>query len=145
MSFNQINLVIPGTPKAKQRSRRGAFGNWYNPQEKEMNALKFIIRDQLPVDFVILEKNIPVVANINFFFEPVRNEETKNFLDLIINDNYPYIKKPDIDNCIKYVMDVLSKIVFYDDNQIYSGVFNKYYSLNPRTEIEILWQKNKQN
>ena len=87
----------------------------------------------MPDDFKIVPKEIPVELELSFMFNPVDSEKKVKELD-------PYIKKPDVDNLEKLVFDVLSKIVFYDDNQVSKNVSEKYYTLgDPRTEIIIKW------
>ena len=45
--------------------------------------------------------------------------------------------RPDIDNYIKFVMDSLHDVI-YDDDKVVTGVIaHKYYSENPRTELNI--------
>lgn len=134
--MNILYFTIPGKPKAKQRSRKGKHGNWYNPQEDEMGAVKKIITSQLPDNFKMIEKKIPIEINCLFLFNPVKSEKN------IINSQ-EYCKKPDRDNCDKFLLDCMSKIVFYDDNQVWSGRVEKRYTLdNARTEVEVKWQQN---
>ena len=45
--------------------------------------------------------------------------------------------KPDIDNYTKGILDSLNGICWIDDSQIVSLIANKYYSDEPRVEIEI--------
>ncbi len=47
------------------------------------------------------------------------------------------IVKPDIDNYTKGILDSLNGIVWKDDSQVVSLIANKYYSDNPRVEIQI--------
>lgn len=136
---SMINLIISGQPQAKQRSRKGGAGNWYNPQEDGMNTVKRLIKDQLTEDFITIPKNIPVAVNVYWFIMPSKTMATKKFIDLIKNDDIPHLIKPDIDNLKKYILDCMSKIVFQDDCQVWTELNNKYWSNNPRTEIEIIW------
>jgi len=48
-----------------------------------------------------------------------------------------HVKKPDVDNLIKLYLDVLSGIVFEDDNCVAIGSAIKVYSVNPRVEMFI--------
>jgi Holliday junction resolvase RusA-like endonuclease len=48
-----------------------------------------------------------------------------------------FIKRPDIDNVLKSVLDALNQVVYQDDNQVYSITCAKYYSYRPRTIIRI--------
>lgn len=45
--------------------------------------------------------------------------------------------KPDIDNYEKSLYDSMSGVVFKDDGQIAMHDVGKFYSLNPRIEVEI--------
>ena len=47
------------------------------------------------------------------------------------------IKKPDVDNYIKSTLDGLNGILWRDDAQIVDLNTHKYYSENPRIEIEL--------
>lgn len=138
-SNNILYLTIAGQPQAKQRSRKGKHGNWYNPQSEEMDIVKRHIKDQLPSEFILIDKKIPVILNATFFIEPSKSMATKKFIDLIKNEDIPHIIKPDRDNLDKYIMDCMSDIIFHDDCQVYSGELNKVWSMNPRTEIEVIY------
>lgn len=141
MSVNNIlNIIIPGQPQAKQRSRKGAHGNWYNPQEKEEHETKKEIKKQLSENFVIIPSGIPVRCNMTFFFQlPKSILQSKKKLVMYAEDDIPCLNKKDIDNCHKFFMDSMNEIIWHDDNQVYSSLIEKYYSEKPRTEIEIIW------
>jgi Holliday junction resolvase RusA-like endonuclease len=47
------------------------------------------------------------------------------------------ITKPDADNYLKSVKDALNGIIWRDDSQIVRVVVEKYYSINPRIEIDV--------
>ena len=136
---NFLNITLPGQPTAKQRSRKGWQGHWYNPNADDMMKTKRVISEQLPDGFRTIDSKIPVIVNVTFFFKPSKGESTKKFIKEVEHDLVPHLKKPDRDNSDKYILDCLSKIVLHDDNQIYGGTIFKYYSNNPRTEIEIRW------
>ncbi|KIN37582.1 hypothetical protein B4070_2540 [Bacillus subtilis] len=46
-------------------------------------------------------------------------------------------KKPDVDNYIKGIKDGLNKVIWHDDSQIVDLHVSKYYSQNPRIEIQV--------
>lgn len=48
-----------------------------------------------------------------------------------------HVKKPDVDNLIKLYLDVLTGIVWDDDNCVALGSAVKVYSNSPKTEIII--------
>jgi Holliday junction resolvase RusA-like endonuclease len=140
--LNILKIIIPGQPKGKTAAR--AFYNkkkeklqFYNPSSVKMDIIKRIVKEQLPEDFVMPLAGVPVWCSCLCFFEPNKTEQkNKKFMKSIENEDIPYIRKPDRDNITK-LMDSLSKILYYDDNQIYDGPIGKYYSTNPRIEIEL--------
>ncbi len=48
-----------------------------------------------------------------------------------------HTKRPDLDNCVKFVKDCLNGIVWWDDSQVYEVHAKKIYDENPRTYIII--------
>lgn len=46
-------------------------------------------------------------------------------------------KKPDWDNIGKIITDALNKVAYEDDKQVVSCVVEKYYSKEPRLQVEI--------
>ena len=47
------------------------------------------------------------------------------------------VKKPDADNIIKVVADSLNKVAYRDDADIVRVALEKFYSWQPRIEVEI--------
>lgn len=137
---NILRITLPDKPMAKQRSRNRADGKGhYNPQSLEMRITKQFIKNQVPLNFKMIEKNIPIVINITWFIKPSKTASTKKFIDLIKNEDIPHLIKPDRDNLDKYVLDCMTGIVFADDCQVYDGRISKYWSVYPRTEIEVIF------
>ena len=143
MPSNSITIVVPYQSQGKASSRKGKYGNWYNPSSDFMNMVARIVKQNLPSGNQFpLHKSVPVALSVDFFFKPTKSETTKKFLENIQNDDYPYIKKPDLSNLMKAIEDSMNKIVYKDDNQIYNYTnVSKFYSTNPRTEITISWGK----
>ena len=48
------------------------------------------------------------------------------------------VKKPDLDNCVKFVLDCLSRGLFWQDDCQVVGIYaSKYYRQNPCTYVSI--------
>jgi len=130
---NFLNINIPGKPIGKQRARKGKYGTWYNPQSDLVAITKNIIKNQLPENFKYISKNVPVIINICFYFKPTKSQKKIQNFD-------PYLKKCDVDNLSKFYLDCMSKLVFYDDNQVFSQkLLKQYYLPKEYTLIEIIW------
>lgn len=134
-----MNFTVFGDPKAKGRprfARRGAFISTYT----DKNTLAY----ESLVKFAYLEScgNCPqmleggVSMRIDAFFS-IPKSTSKKKAKLMQDGDIKHIKKPDIDNLCKSILDGLNKVAFKDDSQIVSLVANKYYSDTPRVEITI--------
>ena len=77
-------------------------------------------------------------ARLRFYIKPPQYlSKVKKYHQDLIDEVIPVDKKPDIDNYEKALYDSMSGIVFKDDGQIALHDVGKFYSLNPRIEIEI--------
>ena len=55
----------------------------------------------------------------------------------MLNNNISPVKKPDIDNIAKIILDALNKLAFNDDNQIIKLSIEKVYSEEEKVYIKI--------
>lgn len=62
---------------------------------------------------------------------------SKSERTIALKGNLKHVKKPDVDNLVKLYLDVLSGLVFEDDNCVSLGTCIKVYSDNPKTIIYI--------
>lgn len=133
INVETITFTIPGKPVPKGRPRF-ARGFVYTPVKtrnyETLMAIKAkeAMRGRKPFEgaLVLIMKvfrNIPVA----FGKKKTIDAEAKKILP---------ITKSDLDNHIKCV-DALNGICFKDDSQIVTIIASKYYSTNPRMEIEI--------
>lgn len=130
-----IHIILPGDPIAKMRpriTRKGA----YDPQHSIKHAAKFQVLSQvnrLPVPYASC---VPIEIEIDFYFSVPKGKENLHQWDLLY-----HISKPDYDNCEKWILDVMSGIVYEDDRQVFRCTTKKHYDENPRTEIYIVPKK----
>ena len=88
------------------------------------------------------EKLIDQAIQVDLFFympRPKMHYGTGRNAD-IIKDRYAnifHIKKPDIDNLSKLVMDALTGVIWTDDSIVCKGFTEKVYDRKPRVEIKI--------
>ncbi len=128
-------ITIPGTPVAKGRPRIGKYGT-YTPKKTAMfesyagycwaaeyGHLKPI---ESPLDVSIV------------FYMPIPKSITKKAKEAIEQGKTKHIKKPDLDNMAKAVLDALNGLAYKDDSQIVSLTLYKTYSEQPRTEVKIM-------
>ena len=135
-----MKFTIWGKPKAKGRPRLSTFGGFaraYTPKDtiEYENLIKLSYfqasEAQEKIDY---EK--PVILQVKAFYEIPKSTSKKKRGQMLNGKNRPCIK-PDIDNCVKAVLDALNKIAFKDDTQVIELYATKYYDEQPRVEVEI--------
>ena len=125
-------IIINKDPVACTRPRVTRFGVYY---PKKYQEYKDYLKDYLiSLNLKKLEDNA-LYLNIIFNIQIPNSMSKKKKQELI--GKY-VIKKPDIDNYLKSIMDGMNGIIYKDDNQIASiNIIKKYVIDNPNSEIEI--------
>lgn len=77
-----------------------------------------------------------IAVTIKAYFGIPKNA-TKKQKEEMLNNNISPIKKPDIDNIAKIILDALNKLAFNDDNQIIKLSIEKIYSEEEKVYIKI--------
>ena len=135
-----MKLVLNIEPKPQSRprfARRGSFTTTY--EDKDMkpwrNHCQLLIAKQY-AGKSMLEGALR--ARLRFYIKPPQYiSKVKKNQQALLDEVMPVDKKPDIDNYEKALYDSMSGIVFKDDGQIAMHDVGKFYSLNPRIEVEI--------
>ena len=119
-----IEITIPGQPIAWERARRNG-NRYFDIQKKKKLDVGWIVRSQYkgkPLEG-------PLIMNLWSYLE---KPPTTKFEDV------PY-GKPDCDNLEKFVLDVLTGIIYKDDCQIVDVNKKKRWAvgIEPQTIIQI--------
>ncbi len=138
-----ILLELLGAPIPLCRPRackRGGFIHMYDCQKTEKERIQWQVRS------LYKEKPMLLPLEIDFVFAmPIPKATSKiNHRYMIQGDIHP-MKKPDLDNLIKFILDCLNGILFHDDSQVQIIHARKVYSDSPRTIIRAtcIEEKNK--
>jgi Holliday junction resolvase RusA-like endonuclease len=114
------DIFIQGQPKAQPRTRKGKYGNIYNPDAAD--GWKKTIQGY----FLQKRKDTilgPVSLDVDFFFYSEKHKEG------------PHTIKPDIDNLMKAVMDSIKDIAIYkDDCQVCIKEVTKFWTNDKERE-----------
>ncbi|MFR7590254.1 MAG: RusA family crossover junction endodeoxyribonuclease [Longibaculum sp.] len=134
-----MEFIIYGEPKAKGRPRfvnRGKFVSTYTPKEtlNYENLVKISFDSQIEDKYVIQGE---IKATIKAFFSIPKSTSKKKEKSMLEGNIKP-TKKPDCDNIAKTILDALNGIAYRDDSQIVELNVEKYYSHEPRVEVEVL-------
>lgn len=116
-----------GEIKGKDRPRVNTYsGSIYTPNKTKdyENLIRQYFQVKYP-GFKQLEGRISV--KIEAYFK-VPKRITKKELAQIEGKTLSPIKKPDIDNIVKIILDAMNKVLFKDDNQITKLEVEKFYT-----------------
>lgn len=132
-----MKYVLNIAPKPQSRPR---FGNGRAYEETSMKQWKkhaaYLMKSKRPKK---IEKGAIYLGLTFYIYPPKRISKIDNKKPLpneIIETIY-VDKKPDLDNYVKAIQDAANDILYKDDGQIAVSSTQKFYSLNPRIEIEI--------
>ena len=135
-----MKLILEIEPKPQSRSRFARRGNFTTTYEdKGMKAWRshcgLLVAKQYTAK-PMLEGALR--AKVRFYIKsPQYISKVEKNQQALLNEVIPVDKKPDIDNYEKALYDSMSGIVFKDDGQIALHDVGKFYSLNPRIEVEV--------
>ena len=134
----KLTLNIEPKPQSRPRfARRGSFTTTYEDKGMKSwrNHYQLLIANQY-IGQPILEGALR--AKLRFYIKPPQYiSKIKKNQQALLDEIIPVGKKPDIDNYEKALYDSMSGIVFQDDGQIALHDVGKFYSLNPRIEVEV--------
>ena len=128
-----MRLIIDGKPEPQLRPR--ISGNrMYDPKKTKdyKSYVSLMARKQYKGEMLIS----PLSVEMDIYRQipkSVSKKRRKLKDDKLIRP----VVKPDVDNYTKGILDALNGIVYKDDSQVVDLTARKYYSENPRVEINI--------
>ena len=130
-----IKFTIIGKPKALKRHRPSARGGYYDPSSKDKKDIMLQIAKFKPKIPLLGD----IILSIRFTMPyPKKYYRTGKYSHLL-KDNAPkhHSIKPDLDNLVKLISDVLQPDFYVDDSQICQIYAEKMYGKQPNTAIII--------
>lgn len=125
-----MKLTISGQPYSQKRHRTAKSGHRYDPSYKDKKAIqKALLPIKPPKPLTGMLR-----VNISAYFQTPKSWSKKKQDEV---EGLFRAKTPDVDNIFKIYSDAMNGMIFEDDKQIVFCHVSKYYSMNPRTEIEI--------
>lgn len=130
-------IIIPGQPQGKARARiisHNGINRSYTPKQTTEHERLIALCYRAQGGKYHADK--PIKLTVAAFYNIPKSWSKKAIKEAEIGLILPTVK-PDCDNCIKIIADALNKIAYEDDKQIISISIHKYYSHEPRLEIEV--------
>ena len=132
-------FIVPSDPVPKARARITCRGS-YDPQKRHVQEDRswiYALLHEMPS----YNEEFGDISSVQIkFFLPMPS--TKYYKKLHgITDGVPHRTRPDLDNLMKYIFDVGNGILWRDDSNISKMVAEKFWSDDPRTELNIVFYK----
>lgn len=133
----KMRIVIPGPPIPKARPKFHAAGKYqkaYDPQNALKQQVALLVKPQIS-GFFSITTALCVKMTLHIAAPKIlRSSERKRHSWGLLN----HTSKPDLDNLIKFYLDMLNGIAFEDDRQIVELHVKKIYSKVEQTVIDIM-------
>ena len=133
-----MKLVFEIEPVEQARPRATRMGRGirlYDP--KKVSVYKKQLAMMCKFQYKQAPLTGPLMVELNFF-RHIQSSISKKERALRLSGSHRPVVKPDTDNYIKSTLDGLNGLLWEDDNQIVDLVAHKYYSDQPRVEIEVV-------
>lgn len=137
-SMKKIEFTIPGPPKGKDRPQfNRQTGTVFTPTPTKHYEQAVQSAYMGAGRMYMAEKDQPMAIYVTAFFE-IPSSDTKKKKERKLLGFLKPVKKPDVDNILKVVMDGLNGIAYPDDKQIVDARVKKRYSSEPRVEVTLM-------
>ncbi len=121
--FSLIYFRIPGKAVGKGRPRFTKNGHTFTPDSTR--DYEDLIRAMYRVKYKGKPTEEPVSVTINVYTAPAKSLSKKKRAELQLKSP---MKKPDLDNVAKIVLDALNKVAWVDDTQVVSLKVRRMWS-----------------
>ncbi len=130
-----IAFEFAGTPKALKRHRISKNGHMYDPNYKDKKVTMVQIARFKPKKPFKGEIMLKLIFTLPYLKKHYRTGKLKHML----KDNVPeyVVTRPDVDNYVKYIMDILQPNFYKDDSQVVKLQAEKVYGKKGKTEVII--------
>jgi Holliday junction resolvase RusA-like endonuclease len=134
-----VDFIIDAVPVAKGRPRfssRGGFVKAYTPAKT--SDWETVVRTEAVKAMGSSSPLDGAVALSMRFYLPIPASWSKKRTEAAKSGQERHVKKPDVDNFAKAVMDACNGVLFVDDSQVVDMHVAKYYSDWPRVAVTML-------
>lgn len=126
-----IEFTVYGEPKGKSRPRFGN-GHTYTPKTTTEYE-KTVLAAYMDKYHTLMLKN-EIRVQIRAYMGIPKSTPKKRRTEML---GKGVLKKPDVDNIAKIILDALNGVAYEDDKQITRLDIEKRYSDTPRVEVQI--------
>lgn len=144
--MKSYSFFVPGDPVGKQRPRV-ARGHAFTPRKTVLyeNA---VIHAFLVCKPHTEPENSPTRGPMDMaldMFYRIPESASKKQREKMLSGEIPCIKRPDVDNVCKSIMDALNGYAYYDDSQVIHQTAEKHWGITPGVQVTLKEIENEQS
>lgn len=135
----RAEFTVPGVPMGKQRPRfkqEGKYVRTYTPHKTVVYENLIRMEYERQCSGVFFQKDVPVSIEVTAYYGIPKSTSKKKVWQMLSWLIRP-LKRPDLDNVLKAVLDACNGVVFHDDAQVTDIRASKYYGDIPRVDVII--------
>ena len=144
-NIEDLGFTVFGDPVSKERprtvrsvDRHGRVTvHTYTPSKTKDNEDKIALVYKSIYGGFKFDREAQLLVSISFFMKIPKSTSKADRQKMMAGEIRPTVKKHDIDNLEKLVLDGLNGVAYEDDSQIVELIGKKYYSNEPRIEIYV--------
>lgn len=137
IGVEMIYFKVDGKPKPKQSFRYSRFGSYTSKDVKDYaRHIQASFYKEYPNWLPSKFNEKPLEVEIDVFMQVPKTASKKRQQAMLVHDIRP-LKRPDIDNISKNILDALNGVVYADDKQIVSLQVSKFYAPDDYIFIKI--------
>ena len=136
VNVKKFNITLPITPVPKARPRFTRYGHTYTPKKTADYEKAIAEYWRQATNGFMYDKEQALIVNLVFGI-PIPKSTSKSKTELMANGTIRPLKKPDVDNLAKAVMDALNDVAWVDDSQVVRVSIYKEYAKEPYVYIYI--------
>lgn len=127
---------IPGQPRGKGRprfARRGEHVTTYT-DDKTAAYENLVALAYKAAGGELIEGTVEIGVNM---YHLIPKSKSKSDKARMLSGDIRPMTKPDIDNCLKAILDGLNGVAFMDDKQVVDAMVRRWYATEPRVVVFI--------
>ena len=129
-------FIVYGEPKGKGRPRFNKFGKPSTPEQTVNYETLVKMEYHNQCGNFRFPDDAPIDARLMVYY-PIPKSTSKKKQEMMRQHKLRPMKKPDLDNVCKMILDALNQIAYRDDTQIVDCQIRKFYSDTPRVVVTL--------
>ena len=131
-----VKFIVLGTPTAKGRPRMTRQGHTYTPQKTVMYENLVRLEYQRQCGSFQFDRDALLDVRMIAYY-PIPKSVSQKKRQMMADHRIRPMKRPDVDNDCKSILDSLNQIAYHDDAQVVDCQVRKFYGDTPKVVVTI--------